>query len=200
MRRNRLTSFSILNVPKMTGSSLNKDTNRMTSKNVFIANQRGVELSNISLICVVHIVCLKWMAFEIVCNNGGPSFSPENNHWQKCSVGFGPANTNSFFPHVWQTLSLSTPWSIHFKHTICTTQIRLMLITETQRAPHITNVRTADKPWTNEWEIIPVETSIARLVMIIIHLDTSVTCYLWIATLDRNYDIRCCKRVLLLVL
>jgi hypothetical protein len=28
----------------------------------------------------------------------------------------------------------------------------------------------------NEWEIIPVETSIARLVKIIIHLDTSVTC------------------------
>jgi hypothetical protein len=27
---------------------------------------------------------------------------------------------------------------------------------ETQRAPPITNVRTAEKPWTNEWEIIPV--------------------------------------------
>jgi hypothetical protein len=25
---------------------------------------------------------------------------------------------------------------------------------ETQRASPITNVRTADKPWTNEWEII----------------------------------------------
>jgi hypothetical protein len=30
-RRNRLTSFSILNVPKMTGSSVNKDTNRTTN-------------------------------------------------------------------------------------------------------------------------------------------------------------------------
>ena len=57
---------------------------------------------------------------------------------------------------------------------------------ETQRAPLITNVRTADKPWTNEREIIPVETSIARLVKIIIHLDTSVTCYLWITTIDRR--------------
>jgi hypothetical protein len=46
-----------------------------------------------------------------------PSFSPENNHWQKCLVVFGPANTNSFFPHAWQILSLSTPWSMHFKHT-----------------------------------------------------------------------------------
>jgi hypothetical protein len=51
---------------------------------------------------------------------------------------FGPANTNSFFPHAWQR------------------------------------------------EIIPVETSIARLVKIIIHLDTSVTCYLWITTIDRR--------------
>ena len=51
-RGNRLTSFSILNVPKMTGSSVNKDTNRMTTKNVFIANHRGVELSNINLIYV----------------------------------------------------------------------------------------------------------------------------------------------------
>ena len=51
-RRNRLTSFSILNVPKMTGSSVNKDSNRMTTKNVFFANHRGVELSNINLIYV----------------------------------------------------------------------------------------------------------------------------------------------------
>jgi hypothetical protein len=41
-----------LNVPKMTWSSVNKDTNRMTTENVFIANHRGVELSNISLIYV----------------------------------------------------------------------------------------------------------------------------------------------------
>jgi hypothetical protein len=51
-RRNRLTSFSILNVHKMTGSSVNKDTNLMKTKNVFIANHRGVELSNINLIYV----------------------------------------------------------------------------------------------------------------------------------------------------
>jgi hypothetical protein len=51
-RRNRLTSFSIFNVPKMTGSSVNKDTNRMTTKNVFIANHRGVELSHINIIYV----------------------------------------------------------------------------------------------------------------------------------------------------
>ena len=37
---------------KMTGTSVNKDTNRMTTKNVFIANHRGVELSNINLIYV----------------------------------------------------------------------------------------------------------------------------------------------------
>jgi hypothetical protein len=43
-RRNRLTSFSILNVPKMTGSSVNKDPNRMTTENVFIANHRGALL------------------------------------------------------------------------------------------------------------------------------------------------------------
>jgi hypothetical protein len=55
---------------------------------------------------------------------------------------------------------------------------------ETQHVPPITNVRTADKPWTHEWEIIPVETSIARLVKIIIHLNTSVACYLWITTID----------------
>jgi hypothetical protein len=57
---------------------------------------------------------------------------------------------------------------------------------EIQRAPPITNVRTADKQWTNEWEIIPVETSIARLVKIIIHLDTSVTGYMWNTTIDRR--------------
>jgi hypothetical protein len=34
--------------------------------------------------------------------------------------------------------------------------------------------------------VIRVETSIARLVKIIIHLDTSVTCYLWITTIDRR--------------
>ena len=51
-RRNRLTFFSILNVPKMTGSSVNKDANRMTTKNVFIASHRGVEISNINLIYV----------------------------------------------------------------------------------------------------------------------------------------------------
>jgi hypothetical protein len=50
----------------------------------------------------------------------------------------------------------------------------------------ITNVRTANKPWTNEWGIIPVEASIARLVKIIIHLNTSAACYLWITTIDRR--------------
>jgi hypothetical protein len=57
---------------------------------------------------------------------------------------------------------------------------------ETQHVPHITNIKTADNPWTNEWEIIPVGTSIVRLVKIIIHLNTSVTCYLWITTTDRR--------------
>jgi hypothetical protein len=37
-----------------------------------------------------------------------------------------------------------------------------------------------------EWEIIPVGTSIARLVKIIIHLNTSVACYMWITTTDRR--------------
>ena len=70
------------------------------------------------------------------------------------------------------------------KHALISTRRRRHC--ETQRAPPITNERTADKPWTNEWEIIPVETSIARLVKIIIHLNTSVVCYLWITTIDRR--------------
>ena len=44
----------------MTGSSFNKDTNRMTTENVFVANHRGVELSK-PYLCIVHIVCLKCM-------------------------------------------------------------------------------------------------------------------------------------------
>ena len=50
--RQKKQTYIFLNVPKMTGSSVNKDTNRMTAKNVFIANHRGVELSNINLIYV----------------------------------------------------------------------------------------------------------------------------------------------------
>jgi hypothetical protein len=76
-----------------------------------------------------------------------PSFSPENNHWQKCSVVFGPANTNSFFPHVWQILSLSTPWSMHFKHTLCTTHILGLC----SKAPHLGDLQWIHFPLSFGW-------------------------------------------------
>jgi hypothetical protein len=44
-------------------------------------------------------------------------------------------------------------------HNLCNSLYRSRCDSGTQ----FTNVRTANKPWTNEWEIIPVETSIADL-------------------------------------
>jgi hypothetical protein len=109
------------------------------------------------------------------------SFSPENIHWQKCSIVFGPANTNSFFPHVWQILSLSTPSCY-------------LWITTIDRRNRLTSFSILNVPKMT-WSSVNKDTN--RMTTENVFIDNVSNHLQFDRESFENYGIRCCKRVLL---